>query len=682
VIDSVEVAKRKMPEAELTDALERRSLPFAEAVLWPAVGEMREFLQERTTTVVADLFNASAAACGKTLDVPSVKTLRSATKVGMVFDATNPAAVAWVKGHAAELVSSISDEVREALRQTLRESFVKQFPPAQTAGLLRSVVGLTPERAAQVRGLQERIMANAGKTVWAGDKKIRVPEKVTKEFARGKADAFAQRLLSDRAKSIARTETIRISNAGQQSLWLQAREKGLLTADDVREWLVTPDDRLCESCAAMGGMRAELNGTFEGDGEGPPLHPMCRCAQVLAKRGTTSAFAPLRGPEGLLQALADRPAGFLSSEAIATDRGAASKAFSSFGRRMSELKKVGVQCELKLAGGTDISLSSITARGRSEIAAVDTIMGTLDDAAYNVQFTAVDGTAIDSSLLNELGIGNGRNQYRISVEFAHLGTDGPLARAYAGDTIQYNLDWPGWQSRDAYLKAMKDGIKNGWWAGKPNQFRTLTHEIGHLQNYRVNPAMFRNAPRGWWEPFTSGDTTHFISMTGETLEDIQVFTSTEVSRYAATNPHEFVAEVWTQLNNGNSVSSAVMEMYQLYGGAPVKPLAAEVMEYAAKAGTAAPIVPIASVPTSVLSPGTVDMLTPTVPKPPTVVSPKPPVGAKPIPLGPVGDDIRKVLEMRAQGMSYEKIERAMGWAKGSGKCGAKAWNIVKKYGGA
>jgi hypothetical protein len=94
---------------------------------------------------------------------------------------------------------------------------------------------------------------------------------------------------------IARTETIRASNAGAEESYKQS---GVVTS---KEWLVTADDRLCPACAEMDGEIIELGENYynkgdemsfgSGDEQGtlvfdygavahPPLHPNCRCTLV------------------------------------------------------------------------------------------------------------------------------------------------------------------------------------------------------------------------------------------------------------------------------------------------------------------------------------------------------------------------------------------------------------------
>ena len=112
---------------------------------------------------------------------------------------------------------------------------------------------------------------------------------------------FEQRMPAYRREMIARTETIRASNAGTEALY------GAWGVQ-YKEWLTAIDDRRCLWCAEMHG---KVIGTGDkwfskgdtftvGEGENarvlslgfedithPPLHPNCRCTliPVLPERG-------------------------------------------------------------------------------------------------------------------------------------------------------------------------------------------------------------------------------------------------------------------------------------------------------------------------------------------------------------------------------------------------------------
>jgi len=90
-----------------------------------------------------------------------------------------------------------------------------------------------------------------------------------------------------RAESIARSETIRSSNAGAEEAF---RQGGIET----EEWYTAKDERVCDFCRQMHGVRIAVGGIFQaagaemeidgqrlvmdyGDVHYPPLHPECRC---------------------------------------------------------------------------------------------------------------------------------------------------------------------------------------------------------------------------------------------------------------------------------------------------------------------------------------------------------------------------------------------------------------------
>jgi len=173
----------------------------------------------------------------------------------MAFDATNPVTVAWAEQHAADLVTSITADVRETIRELVVQSFNEGIAPRDVARLLRETIGLTPRDAGAVIKRRAKLIKEGAKDV----------EKKTAKYA--------EKLLRSRAETIARTELMRASNEGQSELWRQAREKGLLTGFEMKEWLVADP---CPKCAPLEGEQVLATESFSV-GQDPPLHPRCRC---------------------------------------------------------------------------------------------------------------------------------------------------------------------------------------------------------------------------------------------------------------------------------------------------------------------------------------------------------------------------------------------------------------------
>ncbi len=192
---------------------------------------------------------------------------------GLRFGVVNPAAERWAETYAAQLVTSIDDVTRDAVRQVITESVGRS--PYVTGRLLRDIVGLTPRDAKAVaRFVDSFDDVDAG--LKAGAKK-------------------AQKLLRLRGEAIGRTETLRSANRGQQAVWDTAADAGLITEGTRKVWLASIDERTCPICLNMDGQTVGYQDDFivglKFDDGGkpivtepertPPAHVMCRCTLGL-----------------------------------------------------------------------------------------------------------------------------------------------------------------------------------------------------------------------------------------------------------------------------------------------------------------------------------------------------------------------------------------------------------------
>lgn len=151
-----------------------------------------------------------------------------------------------------------------------------------------------PFRASELRTLKEKTsFKSSAASQWArkhAASLISDISKTTRNKVRGiVADVLdgdlgwpqARKALTDifddkeRARTIARTETMRAANEGQKQMWYQAEKDGSLGKGGKMTWIVTPDDRLCDICEEMEGEEADIHDGFDIDG--PPAHPNCRC---------------------------------------------------------------------------------------------------------------------------------------------------------------------------------------------------------------------------------------------------------------------------------------------------------------------------------------------------------------------------------------------------------------------
>lgn len=196
----------------------------------------------------------------------------------IVFNASHPRVETFIRNRVAEQVVGITARTQEAIQGAVIRMMDEGIPANRGAALIRGMIGLTPQQTIAVENFRHGLEEN------------NVPE--------GRADQmterYADRQLSQRAETIARTESQTAVNGGQQELWQQAVDDGLMNPDETqKEWIIDPGTvcPICFEIQANGPVGVEED--FEGpDGpiSAPPAHPRCNCgmALVFGSRSITS----------------------------------------------------------------------------------------------------------------------------------------------------------------------------------------------------------------------------------------------------------------------------------------------------------------------------------------------------------------------------------------------------------
>lgn len=229
--------------AAILAALRLANLPTA---LQPAVEVVRDIITATAEQTITDL------------------------AVDVSFTIVNPKAVTAAAEQGARLVTGVTAETQAAIRALVARAYRDGIPPRELAKLIEGQVGLTT-RQTQAALNYRAALESAG---------------LTGDVLQVRVDAYAKRLLRQRAEMIARTETIAAANRGQQAAWDAAVEAGLLDpANTGRIWQAASDSRVCAICAALDGQVVGFNEPFITiDGEAvwfPPVHPHCRCSVSL-----------------------------------------------------------------------------------------------------------------------------------------------------------------------------------------------------------------------------------------------------------------------------------------------------------------------------------------------------------------------------------------------------------------
>lgn len=199
----------------------------------------------------------------RALDAAAVLAARRFLAV--IGEAIDPQTVAyaasvWAQGHAATLVEQVMAESRTALQAVIADVLRDGVSLDEAVFRIEQVIGLTERQALAVERYYRELLV----------------EGLSRPHARRLAAEYAQRLLTHRAVTIARTEMAQAVNKAQQLLWIQAKRRGLLSSEHVREWTaILGDGRLCQICHAAHGTRAEIGGKFPNGLEPGGAHARC-----------------------------------------------------------------------------------------------------------------------------------------------------------------------------------------------------------------------------------------------------------------------------------------------------------------------------------------------------------------------------------------------------------------------
>jgi hypothetical protein len=202
----------------------------------------------------------------------------------------NPYSIEWMRERSLTLVrEGITKQQKLVVNDILSDAFEKGLRAEETYKSIKANIGLTNREFNAVLN-RRSLLEDAD-----------LPTERVEQFT----NKYRDELLKRRAERISRTETISAQAQGRKDSWRMAEEAGQLPPVE-REWVSAPPspnpNRPCEICLDLDGRRASVNGTYtslEGEVDGPPAHPSCRCSEILRKSGTASLPKPARRLPGV-----------------------------------------------------------------------------------------------------------------------------------------------------------------------------------------------------------------------------------------------------------------------------------------------------------------------------------------------------------------------------------------------
>lgn len=186
----------------------------------------------------------------------------------------NPEATRWAAVRSATFVTNITRSQRQVFRDIItraqREGLSLTAQQDLILDRLRAGIGLDRVRAQSLANF-ERAQIEAG---------------VAEDIVRARVSAQRERLLRDRARTIARHETVVAANKGKWELWREARRRGLIPPGTRKRRIVVTDGRQCPICDPMQGQTVALHENFVSPFDGSrtmsgAIHVRCRCDESL-----------------------------------------------------------------------------------------------------------------------------------------------------------------------------------------------------------------------------------------------------------------------------------------------------------------------------------------------------------------------------------------------------------------
>lgn len=301
------IASVKQMQAELEKTGAQPGSPEAQKIVAAHIGAWYQGGWVQMMTI-------AAAKTGDDLRADGVPT---------AFDGTNRRALAAMQEHRLRLVQGFTEEQTQVTLMASQRGLISGINPRATARVFRESIGLAPKQEAAVANYRRLLETNDRAALQRQLRDARfdstvqtaqvthvalAPEQIDRMVQR-----YRERMLKYRAEVIARTESLRALNAGQDAMYQQAIDEGKLSRDEIElEWMTAKDERVRPSHMLMNGQRRKIGEPFiSGLGNllyypADPAAPaedtvQCRCTRVPRHRLFEQFHRPpVQGPKEAL----------------------------------------------------------------------------------------------------------------------------------------------------------------------------------------------------------------------------------------------------------------------------------------------------------------------------------------------------------------------------------------------
>lgn len=202
----------------------------------------------RLSTVTTDTYIAAGRGAADVVR-------RASGEIHVVFDQVNAGAVAEMQENQLRLIREFGDQQRRATRKALLDGIERGVNPREMARAFRGSIGLTERQVGAVNNYR-RLLQNLDSAALARKlRDARFDATVRNAIANDQpltsrqidmmVERYRERFLKHRAETIARTEALRSVHQGNQRMYKQAIENGVLQAGQlIQIWNTAKDERV------------------------------------------------------------------------------------------------------------------------------------------------------------------------------------------------------------------------------------------------------------------------------------------------------------------------------------------------------------------------------------------------------------------------------------------------------
>lgn len=206
---------------------------------------------------------------------------------GVPMSVATEAAIASVASQAGLAALGVTQQTQAGIVRAIELGLADAIAPVEVAQRVGRLAGLTPRDVTAVENFRKRIsrqflplddldpFGRLGPRLFDPD----TPE--VRAVIEEEVEKYRDRLLLNRGRTIAETETQIAIMKGEAAFWDQAVESGAVDEAEVfKTWRTVRDLDVCPICEPLHGQTVRVRGVFDtavGPLNGPTAHPRCRC---------------------------------------------------------------------------------------------------------------------------------------------------------------------------------------------------------------------------------------------------------------------------------------------------------------------------------------------------------------------------------------------------------------------